>query len=157
MSSVFRFPSYSREMDVRFLYADPQDGLVRVSQRIFGDSGSEAVTGVQKLTQQVVLRLLTRYGGQMFEAGEGSQLITSVLRQVVNTAEAASTVFVSTVKDIQAQFDADLEEYPDTPADEILQSLSLLSVTVTKDTLRLHLQITSQLGAQQQFTLPIEI
>jgi len=130
--------------------------LLRVSQDLFS-GGSEAVSGIQKLVQQVTLRLLTPQGGQAYEPDEGAQLMTDVLAGRTRTTEQARRSFAQARDDVLRQFANDVATYPDAPPSEVLANLELLRVSVDRDSLYLYVKIVSLAGVSSVFNVPFNL
>lgn len=157
MNSVFSFPDYGDDVDVKFMKGGGTDQVsLRVTQDLF-TGGSEAVAGIQKLVQQVTLRLLTPSGGQIYEPAEGSQLLTDVLAGRTRTVDQARQSFSQTRDDLLRQFATDVANYPDIPPTEILANLELLQVLVERDSLYLYVKIVSLAGVSSAFNVPFNL
>ena len=155
MFKVFNFPDYGDNADVKFfknLTLTPGT----VSQTIF-TGGSEAVTGLQRLAQMVVLRLGTPRGGMLYESSEGSQLMTDVLRGVIRTNAQLVESFMQSRDDILRQFARDAVQFPYTAPDEILSDLGLLSSSVSRGSINLYIKVVSLAGSNIAFNTPLTI
>lgn len=157
--SLLRFdsPVEGRSYDALVFHDSAPFGNPLVEMRLGSTDGGEATTGIQKLTQRVLLRLFTSSLGQPYELTEGCSLLDAVDAQRIKNAADARGEFAAAREQVIDQFINDAIVRSNTPADERLQNLELLSAAVQGDVLYLVIRVTSQAGNQSQFIAPITL
>lgn len=154
--SVFSFPTVDAVSDLLFMHVGQNSQISqRVQQDLFNNAGGTAATGIQKLVQQVTLRLLTPRDGYRFEPLEGAQLMTDVIAGQLRTAEDARRAFANSRESILQQFARDESDYPLLSDEERLHDLNLINVSVQRDSLYLYVKIVSRAGRNSVFAVPL--
>lgn len=146
-----------RKADLLAFHADTPFILAKVQQTLFEGKGGSACVGLQKLAQQVALRLFTKLDGKKYENSEGCQLMTEAVSMALHTSADVRRAFEQSRIDVLDQFASDLQLRPDTPADEQLYDLQWVSGTLQGDALNLSIRVISQAGDSSQFTLPVTV
>lgn len=116
------------------------------------DNNYKICTGIQKLAQSVVYLLLTKLGSVKGNPAQGTQFLLTVESGIrdESTLEAA---LVLAAYDIKRQLNIEITD--DTPDDEILDGLTLNSMSLIGSTLSLSVTIQSVAGNSREIVIPI--
>ena len=126
-------------------------------QKVFEGNGGKACVGLQKLAQQVVLRLYTERGKKLYSNNDGTSFVTSIRTGHIRTSADAARAFAMAKDNLIGLFFDDQFRYPTMPLDEQLADLELLAINISGDVLSLTMQITSRAGVQDKFIFPITV
>lgn len=107
-------------------------------------TGSQAVTGIQKLAQRALLELLTRKGSMLLLPTRGSSLLDSISRGGVRTEADVYQAFAFASTDVLRNLAADTATAD--PADEKLRSFELTGASVLPGYIQLNVRIESEAG-----------
>ena len=118
-----------------------------------------AVTGMQKLAQRYVITLLSSVDKTYGEPGYGTLFWESVVRGILRSASAASSLFnYSNVLAVN-QLIAEDALYPDTPEDERIESARLLDIHVDKNaaSTAFVVDLVSRAGEHYVYKVPVSM
>lgn len=118
-----------------------------------GNSG-EVCTGIVKLMQRWQLEFLTISGTILFLPDRGCDFMYLLRSGQLQTTIDVEQAFYLSASQVKLNLTA--EDTPTTPLDEQLASVSLLSVTLSADTLDLYVSLVSQAGESRVVILPIQ-
>ena len=138
--------------DVAILHGVKSSGVQLLSMNL---SGSEICTGVQKIVQNVVVLLLTEKGTDPYDAARGTDFMISVRQGLVVNSTEVKVSFSRAAEDIIQQLEA--SETEDTPDDERLTGLELLSFSFDGSTLLMTIKLTTAAADLRPVILPISI
>ena len=119
-----------------------------------GDGGA-LIAGIEKLTQKVLLILLTKVGSRKYANTEGTTFMLEAERGYWRTPADVSQAFYSARLDTSRQCQE--TESADDPLDERWGSLELDGVTLSGDHVSLRLSLTSAAGTSYSFLTPITV
>ena len=119
-----------------------------------GERG-EITTGIQKLSQRWLIEFLTVRGSIRSLPTRGSRFIGDIrVGNIRTTLDAEQSFYLAAD---QVSTNLRLEEEAGIPQDEAFQSVELISITVTGDTIIANVELASQAGESRPIILPIPI
>jgi hypothetical protein len=143
-----------RTVDLSIFQGSRPEGDVLLDQSLVGDTDSgAAITGINKLAQRFLIRLLTEKGSIPYLPNEGSEFMYEARTghfQVVSDVYAA---FSASVVDIRRSFLA--EEITGEPADEQFEKAELLNVTLSGGEASVLIKLTSRAGTSREYIAPL--
>ncbi len=140
---TFAAPVSGRKLDVLAFQTDTPFSMTTVKQHLFDGNGGKATGGLQKLAQQVLIRLFTSQGNKRFEPEEGTTFATDIMAGRIRTAVDASRSLADAKEQLFEQFRMDVVQDSTIPLDERLADLQIVSVKLVSDTLYLTLKVIS--------------
>lgn len=142
-----------RVFDLLALRGGAPNSSAPLSQTLFGaDAAGEVCTGVQKLAQRWVLHFLTIRGSMPF-LDRGCDFMLEARQGLLRTEADVETAF--TIATAEVERDMQNEEPLTAPADERLESATLLSIGLLGQSLELRVEITSVAGTSARVILPV--
>jgi hypothetical protein len=117
-----------------------------------GESGA-ILTGIQKLVQRFLFVLLTERGSLQYLPLLGCDMIRDGRTGQWRSTADVTQSFYSAVLDVQRQLGD--EELATDPLDERFGGAKLTGVTLTKDSVRINVSLSSLAGNTRQFITPI--
>lgn len=118
-------------------------------------SGGTICTGIQKLAQCWLLEFLTELGSVPYEAGAGTEFLTTCRSGAIQTETDIYVAFGFAAARVARNLQA--VETDETPTDEQLQDAELLNVILAPGQISLRVTITSVAGAAREVILPIPV
>lgn len=119
-----------------------------------GERG-EICTGIQKLAQRFLLKLLTERGSMTFRPREGTDFMTRLRLGQLRTQLDVFVAFSASLLDVKTQLLS--EQLTTDPLDEKYASASILGLVSGPGYVAITIQIISQAGDSRQAILPIPI
>ena len=127
----------------------------RVTLGLGGAGGGQITTGVQKAAQLFLVLFLTEKGSRMHDSEFGTRFLTTAKQSNMNDALMQVT-FREAAEDILAQ-QARYRD-TDTPDDEILSDIELLSFTTPSPAeMSIVTKLTTVAGITRQVIVPISL
>jgi hypothetical protein len=143
-----------RRVDILAYQAPNPVGLVRPSPALVTqENGSLATTGIQKLAQMVLIELLTVQGSMRYAPEVGTTMIRDLQEGRIRTELELASAFAIAVTSVVTNL-AETEE-DDTPDDERLETMTLLSANMQPGAARIVFSVTSVAGQSRQLIMPI--
>lgn len=142
----------NRSIDVVAFHGVKPTGYAQLRQNLFLGTPGEVCTGIQKLVQRWLCVFLTPTGSQTFSPGRGTQFMIDIF--TANTETQVHTIFQLANSDAIAQLKA--EETVNMPADEMIKSVKLDSMSLYLGRLSLYITIKSKAGETTSIILPID-
>lgn len=118
-------------------------------------SGNEVCTGVQKLAQAVLINLFIEKESDPFRPTRGTDFLTNLRAGRIRTNNDVQVEFGAAAAELLDQFDEAVTD--DTPDDEVLTALDLLSFSISDAKLVLSAKITTRAGGSRSVLLPTPI
>ncbi len=113
-----------------------------------------AVTGVRKLAQRFITRLLTSKGSIKFDADFGSEFMSALRSGQLRTDYDVKAIFSAAAADVETQLR--VEETATMPEDEQYKSAELVSVSIGSAGARILVEIISQAENNYKIIVPIK-
>lgn len=120
-----------------------------------GDGRGTIVTGIQKLAQRFVRRLLTITGSGLYDPDEGCEFLSDAVRGSWRSEADVFLSFSIAKEKLSDQFA--LERADTDPADEVFDTAELLSVTINDVNVSLRIQVTSAAGESRTIISPLPV
>lgn len=139
-----------RTVDIALISGD----LSRYTPQTLSIKDGLAITGMRKLAQRFITRLLTTKGSVVFDPDFGSDFSTLLRSGQLRTDYDVRAIFSASVADIETQLKN--EETDATPLDEQFRSVELISVTIGSAKISILVEIISQAGDDYQIIVPIK-
>ena len=117
-------------------------------------SSGQLTTGIQKMSQRFLLRLLTERGTMTYRPDEGTDFMRRLRLGQIRTEDALRSAFVIAEIRIKAQFGRD--ERDDDPAEELYDRATLTGVIIFPGFANLGIELRSR-AEQAQLVLPVPI
>jgi len=155
---VSSIASYSgRTIDIAAWTGQQIGSTVQVTPALAdAGQGGEACTGVVKLAQRWQVEFFTITGSMTFLPARGCLFMQQLQQGQLQTTMDVEQAFYLAASTVASNLAAeDKIATPTPPADEQLASATLLSVTITADTLLISVQLTSQAGTARTVILPV--
>lgn len=131
-------------------------GQTYTPMELFGtDAAGQVYTGILRLVQSWVMRLLTIQGSMPYAEDEGCSFLADAVEGKWLDEESVRESFDLAVADIQEQFE---QEQEDLSEDEQLDYVELLDVQIDEErNVRLSVQIVSKAGESREVVLPLTV
>lgn len=140
------------------------DLLMLEDAKAFGDAlmsqtlakpgqGGALTTGVQKFVQRFLLELFTEEGSMQYLPQRGCAFMSAARSGMWRTTNDVIASFNSALLTIKNNLLADERETD--PDDEKFGSAELLTVSLTRDLVVMHLQLTTAAGEAREITYPL--
>ena len=130
-------------------------GQILAQELVRPGDGGALIAGIQKLSQKVLLILLTKIGSRKYAPSEGTTFMLEAERGIWRTPADVTQSFYAARLDVSRQC-RDSEAATD-PLDERWGSLDLEGVTLITDKVTLRLLLVSAAGATYTFMTPITV
>ena len=144
----------NRSIDLVFLQGVTLSGKKTLAQQIFNESNAGQVcTGIQKLIQRWILRLLTPAGTMKFNPTRG----TTFMRDMLTAYNESDVDTVFRLANMDATRQMIQEETNSMPSDERLNHVELLDITFTDYSVIIKVRMYSQTGDSSPVVLPISL
>lgn len=126
-----------------------------VPQELWDLAGGDGmlITGIVKLCQMFLLEIFTVRGSMPFEPDRGSSLLTFVRTGKIRSDIDAHVYFQYAVQEVKQNLIA--EEDANTPDDERLSSVEVLSVAFTYEQLTYRVKLNSVAGSSRVVSVPL--
>lgn len=155
MSTINLVPYITGTYDVLAFRGVRKEGEVRLEQSLADEnSGGEITTGINKMVQRFLLRLLTERGSIKYQQDEGTDFIRRLRLGQIRTETALRSAF--TIAEIRIKAAFTREEQEDDIDDERFDRAELTAVVIRPGFANLTIQIRSQASAAV-VTLPVPI
>lgn len=118
-------------------------------------TGGYLITGVEKLVQRVLVILLTRQGTMQYLPTAGTRFMLDAESGLWRTVLDVQNSFYSAKLDLMRQLRA-LQLATD-PPDEVIDTVDLLNVILTTDTVKLFIRLVTQAGQPVNFIQPLPV
>lgn len=139
-----------RTVDIALLSGE----LSRYKPQTLSIAEGLAVTGIRKLAQRFIMRLLTSKGSVRFDPTFGSDFMTSLRSGQLRTDYDVRSIFSAAAADIETQLRA--EELSSTPGDEQYKSAELAGVTIGSASVSILVELISQADNAYKIIVPIK-
>jgi hypothetical protein len=139
-----------RTVDIALISGD----LSRYKPQTLSIADGLAITGIRKLAQRFITRLLTSKESVRFDPEFGSDFMTSLRSGQLRTDYDVKAIFSAAAADIETQLRA--EEFASTPVDEQYKSAELVSVTIGAASVSIVVEIISQADNAYKIIVPIK-
>jgi len=145
-----------RSVDVLAYWLPGQDssGLLTLELLAQGEGG-RIVTGVQKLAQRFLMRMLTIKGSVKHWPDQGTYFMSDLLTGRIRSLTDLASTFAMALSEIQQQSAA--EELQSDPDDEKLSTAELVSAEFLPDGVSLTIRVTSVSGSHTEFIAPLTL
>lgn len=144
----------NRRIDLVFLQGVTLSGKKTLAQQLFNENNAGQVcTGIQKLIQRWILRLLTPVGTMKFNPTRG----TTFMRDMLSAYNETDVDTVFRLANMDATRQIIQEETPSMPSDERLNHVELLDITFTDYSVIIKVRMYSQTGDSSPVVLPISL
>jgi hypothetical protein len=145
-----------RTIDVlAFQGVQPSGNALLTAALALPGQGGFICTGTQKLAQRWVLEFLTVQGTLLFLPTRGCEFLTLLLTGQLRTTLDAEQAFYLSAQQIKVNLQA--EENSTDPDDERLDSVNLLSLILSLDSLQLSVNVVSLAGTSRKVILPLPV
>ena len=139
-----------RTVDIALLSGE----LSRYTPQTLSIADGLAITGVRKLAQRFITRLLTSKGSIKFDAAFGSEFMSSLRSGQLRTDYDVKAIFSAAAADVETQLRA--EETANMPEDEQYKSAELVSVAIGSASVSILVEIISQADDNYKVIVPIK-
>lgn len=130
-------------------------GEVQLQQQLFSDAnGGQIVVGIQKLVQRLLLVLLTEKGSIVHLPDLGTDFITDARLGLMQSPGDVFSSFAAAMIDVRRQLVT--EELSTDPADERLDSATLVNVSLANLKASITIEVVSQAGTAARFVQPLD-
>lgn len=135
---------------------DKPEGLRQLQlQMASQEHGGKICSGIQKIGQRFMLRLLTPRGSMQHLPNEGCEFLLDARRGAWRGPSDVFSSFASASADILEAFMS--EELDDDPDDEKLEDAELLAVTLDGDRATVSVRLTTLAGDARVFLQPLPV
>lgn len=136
--------------------ANVHGGEARLTKQLVGDGdGGEITTGIQKLSQQFLLELLTVKGSVFAEPERGCSFMADARSGAWRTVTDVFVSFAAALADLETTFDRlDDETAPD---DERYADAEIIAVTLAAGAASVSIRVTSQAGDSRVVIAPLSV
>jgi hypothetical protein len=146
----------TRSVDLAAFTGQQPRGDTLLSQSLAEPAqGGMVVAGAAKLAQRILLRLLTPAGGMRYRPTEGSSLLVGLRHGRIRTPADAHAAFAFDAARIERTCAAEMTAAD--PLDEILDQLTLESITLAPPNVVLRIKMTTKAGTNRPILLPVEV
>ncbi len=139
-----------RTVDIALMSGD----LSRYVPQTLSIKDGLAITGIRKLAQRFIMRLLTTKGSIVYDQSFGSEFMSTLRSGQLRTDYDVRAIFSAAVADIETQLLA--EETENTPLDEQFKSAELVRVTLGSDKISILVELISQADNDYKIIVPIK-
>jgi len=145
----------NRTVDVAaFQGARAGEGEVLLQQDLLvGDVGGLMITGIQKLAQRFLIRLLTEAGSILHLPEEGTQFMTEARQGLFRVQLDVEASFAEAMFDVEQQLKG--EELAGDPPDERFDSAEIVSTSLAHGKVVLRVRLRAESGANTEFIVPV--
>lgn len=138
--------------DLLIFQVDAESGKRSQIDVSFG-SFTKSVQGIQKLSQWVVMGLLTRLGSSSHDPSWGTDLIGSLLGRGGLDQDRAQELFSRAAQQLLQYQAENLED--GRPDDEVLEATELIKYSQVGDKIDLRIRVLSSAGEEREFEMPV--
>jgi len=117
------------------------------------NSSGATVTGIEKLAQRFVLKLMMRKGSIPYKPNEGTMFVELLLNGRASTELDVFTIFAAALADITTTITA--EEQTTDPSEEKFKSALLKKIIIQPGKLAIDVEVKSQAGEVLNLRLPL--
>jgi hypothetical protein len=146
----------TRNYDLLMYRVTMPDSLSVAVARVFAEDGGLGVTGPHKLMQQVILSMLTRSNGYLFERNTNT-FADKLLSGNIQNPLVFRQEFSLAIQDTLDNLGNLNPRYNQLPPDEKIRTMSLLAVTLANGVATMTVEVVTAAGEAFKYVVPQQV